>query len=426
MKRFLKDSGTLLSGNLVAQGAAFAAYLLLARLFTPEDFGLYTIFYSYIEVLIILSTCKYELSLVVAESDAEAVRLARATLRLNAVVSVALLAVALVLELTPLGSRSSLALLHHPWCVMLVPPMVFFCGTTRVYTFLCNRHKRYSAIASSEVVTSMGGIASKTLFGLGASALTLLHAIGLPLGTVAGKMAGNLYFRRACRDLMEAHPRQSGAAAAPLLRKHRNFPLYVMPKDFVCSLSANLPFLWLAAYFDEASLGLFSLAVTFTLRPVNLINCAFERVFYADTAQRVRERQPILPDIRRFLLLLNAVAFPLAAIGFWCCEPLFTFLFGQRWVGTGFYVRCLIPWILVMLSANSLMFVSNIFGTQRAEFLFQLALLVLRVAALGAGIAAGDFRLAVLLFSAASTLVLCALLWWYLLQVLRYERSLSH
>ena len=55
--RFIKDSGTLLWGNLVAQGIAFAAYIVLLRLFTPEDFGLCNVFFSYTEVLIILSTC---------------------------------------------------------------------------------------------------------------------------------------------------------------------------------------------------------------------------------------------------------------------------------------------------------------------------------------------------------------------------------
>ena len=75
--RFIKNSGILLSGNALAQGLAFAAYLILLRLFTPDDFGLYNIFYSYLEVLIILSTCKYELSIVVAHNDASAVRIAR-------------------------------------------------------------------------------------------------------------------------------------------------------------------------------------------------------------------------------------------------------------------------------------------------------------------------------------------------------------
>ena len=66
---FIRNSGTLLTGNVVAQGLAFLAYLLLLRLFTPDDFGLCNVFFSYTEVLIILSTCKYEMAIVVAPDD---------------------------------------------------------------------------------------------------------------------------------------------------------------------------------------------------------------------------------------------------------------------------------------------------------------------------------------------------------------------
>ena len=158
MKSFLRDSGTLLSGSLIAQGIAFLAYLVLGRLFTPDDFGLYNIFYSYIEVLIILSTCKYELAIVIADSDDQAAALTRLTLRLNALFSSLLLLIALLLALFHV-TPSSLP----PQLYLLIPPMVFFCGTTRVYTFLFNRYKHYRQIAISEVVTSLGGTLLKIL-----------------------------------------------------------------------------------------------------------------------------------------------------------------------------------------------------------------------------------------------------------------------
>lgn len=414
--RFIKDSGTLVSGHVTAQLIAFAAYPLLTRLFTPEDFGLYNVFYSYIEVFIILSTCKYELSIVTAESEDEARAIARLTLRLNSYVSLLLLTVVLVLTL--LGVHLGPLM---PSLALLIPFMVFFCGTTRVYGFLYNRWKQYRPIATGEVLTSATGVAAKAALGLLAPLMGALHIFGLPLGTIGGKMAGNLYYRLRTGRL--SRPSDEPVPARPLMRKYRNFPLYVMPKEFVSSFSANLPFLWLAAYFDNAAIGLFSLALTFTIRPVRILNNAFESVFYADTAQKVRQGQPIGAPIRKFVLVLNAVALPLMVAGFFYAEPIFTFLLGDEWIGTGYYVRCLVPWLWVMLTANSLMFVSNLFGTQRVDFYFQIALLVLRVAALAIGLHAGDFRLAILLFAAVSALVQLTLTGWYLFQVHRYDRQ---
>ena len=428
MKPFLRDSGTLLTGSVIAQGIAFLAYLVLGRLFTPEDFGLYNIFYSYIEVLIILSTCKYELAIVIANSDDEAARLTRLTLRLNAIFSALLLFIALLLALFHV-TPSSLP----PQLYLLIPPMVFFCGTTRVYTFLFNRYKHYRQIATSEVVTSLGGTLFKILFGLLNTACQLLHTLGLPLGTILGKVAGNIYYRlkieklKMKREISWERPfaRREVSIFNFHLSPYKNFPLYTMPKELVSSFSANLPFIWLSIHFDNALIGLFGLALTFTMRPVGILANAFEKVFYASYSEKVRQQQPLWRDTLRFTLTLNAVVIPVVAVAFLFAEPLFTFLFGDKWIGTGYYVRCIIPWLVVLLSANSLAFVANIFSTQRIDFFFQIAQLLLRVAALWVGISQSNFRLAILLFCAVSTAVQLAQLGWYLIQVHRHDRHLA-
>ena len=415
MKRqpIVKEMGTLLSGNVLAQVVSLLAYFALTRIFPAEDYGLYSIFYSYIEVLIIVSTCKYELAIVAADTDREATAVTRFTLRLNTIVSAALLTVALALWLTGAlpGNFAQLG-----WMVLLIPPMVFFCGTSRVYSFLFNRAHRYGTMALSETVNAAAGALGKIGLGL----LGVLQA-GMPVGTVAGRAIGNLVY---CLKMprLASTPLQEQRDAA---RKHRNYPRYVATKDFVNSFSSNLPFLWLALYFDRADVGLFALALTFTFRPVNILNVAFEQVLYARTAEAVREGRNIGRMIGRFLLGVNAVALPLFVSAWFVAEPVFAFCFGGRWAGCGVYVRALLPWVFLMLSSSSLMFISNVFSTQKTEFGFYLVLLALRVAAIAVGIGCGSFLLAIRIYAAAGALVAASLLLWYLWQVRRYERMLK-
>lgn len=411
-----REAATVVSGNVLAQAVSMLAYLVLTRIFSPSDYALFNIFYSYIEVLVILSTCKYELAVVISHDDRETSSVMRFALRLNTVVSLLLLTLVAVLYFTgnlP-GSFSSLGAI-----VLLIPPMVFFSGSSRVYAALFNRLHRYRLIAAYETTNASAGAVLKALLGL----LGLKQA-GLPLGAVLGQASANLLYRFRMRGT--ALPKTTRAEQLAAARKHRNFPLFVASKDFINSLSSSLPFLWLAMYFDRVDVGLFGLAFTVVFRPVNLINTACERVLYARTAECVRERRSIGPLIRRFLLVVNAVAIPAGIVGWFVAEPLFTFLFGSNWTGCGVYVRALLPWIVLSLSSTSLMFVSNIFSTQRTEFGFYLALLALRVAAIAVGIHAGSFLLAIRLYATAGTLVAASLLVWYLWQVKCYERSLTN
>ena len=317
--------------------------------------------------------------------------------------------------------------------------MVYFSGTSRVYSALGLRTGRFRAIAESDVAGSLSGTVMKLLAGLLAPVLRWLHTYGLPLGTLLGIMVRNAWLRhRAAPLLSTGFAHSSHSQLAPQGRRpqfsifnsqfsiYKHYPLYVMPKEFLSSFSANLPFLWLALYFDNATIGLFSLALTFLQRPVLMVANAMENSFYSDSASRQRQGQPLLRRLSRMTGGLAAVAIPLAAVGFFWAEPLFTFLLGDQWVGTGFYVRCLLPWMVVRLLANSLSFTANLFETQRVDFWLQVAMLLLRVAALAIGIAMHDFRLAILLFCTVSTLVQLVQLLWYLYQLQRHERLLNN
>lgn len=419
---FLRDSFTLLSGNLWAQFIAFLAYVFLTRLFSPEDIGIYTVFYSFIDVLIIVSTCKYELAIVLANNDREATAISRHSLRLNTIISLVLVPLILVLhyagkstgvpQLSFFASQLPIAL--------LIPVMVFFCGTSRVYSQIFNRFRKFGQIAVSEVTGSTSGIIFKILFGLPQLAATVWHTIGLSLGTVLGKIVSNINLRLQLRrfNLPKDITRADRRTAA---EKFHNFPRYTMPKDLVNSLSYNLPFVWLAMYFDKAEVGLFSLALTFTFRPTNILNNVFEKLFYVRVAEKVREGKSIRKDLFRFAKTLNIIALPVFIIGFVFADSIFGFVFGGRWSGCGYYIRCLLPWIYIMLTSTSLMFLSNVFSKQRTEFLFYLVLFALRIGAVMAGILTASFQTGILLFSISGAIVSFALLVWYVSLIRNYE-----
>ena len=259
-----RESATLATGYITAQAISLLAYLLLTRIFSPADYALFNIFYSYIEVLVILSTCKYELAIVGADNETESSAVAHFSLKLNAAVSLLLLTIVATLYLTHSLPGS----------------------TSRIYTSLYNRVRRYRKIAASNIVNAASGALLKVLLGLAG-----LFRVGLPLGTVLGQAVANLVFRFRLSSLQL--PKTTRGQQLDAARRHKNFPLFIASRDLVGCISANLPFLWLALYFDQAAVGLFALALTFTFNPVNMLSSSFERVFYARTAEKVRNRQPI-------------------------------------------------------------------------------------------------------------------------------------
>ncbi len=393
-------------GSAVAQVITLVAYFVLLRIFTPADYGLFTVFFSYIEVLVIASTCKYEMGVVAADTDRGAAALGRFALQLNVLVSLVLLAVLAVLATAGWlpGKFERLG-----WLAILIAPMVLFTGNNRVLSALYNRFHRYRAIAASDIAGAGTGAVLKTVFGLMG-----MHSAGLPAGAVLGQAAANVGYRLGLRKL--PLPQVDAAECRAEARRQRNYPRYVAPKDFVSSFSANLPFLWLALYFDNAAVGLLAIATTFVVRPCHLVCAAFERVLFARTAEAVRDGRPVVGSLLRFVALAEGVAVVVAVVAWFFAEPVMFFCFGDRWVGCGVYIRALLPWAVALAGSLPLMFIPNIFSTQRTEFCIYLGQLALRAGAVVVGILTSDFLLAVRLFAAASALTSFSLTLWYLVQ----------
>lgn len=415
---------TLMSGSMLGQLIALAAYPLVTRLFSPADFGLFTVFYSYVEVLVILATGKYELAFPLTADDSEARALLRHARQRCAVVSgllLALIAILIGCNALPGKTRTLGAI------ALLIPAVVFFTGLARIHSFLFNRYQSYRPIAASSVVSGAVTSGLKIVLGLMSRMLPVLSKLGLPLATVLGQAAANVSYRMQMHRLPVAQqPVPTRETVRKAARKYRNFPLYVLPKDLISSFSANLPFIWLALYFDNAMLGIFSLALTFTFRPVNLVCADMERVLYVRVNNRVTARQPVGRDMLRFLLRVNLVVLPAFLLLFCFAEPLFVWVFGSEWTGCGFYVRWLLPWCYLSFTLFMVTFIPNIFSTQRTEFFFYVVLLLLRIAAMVAGIVRQDFRLAVALYALSGLLVVLALLVWYGRQVYRYDRTVQN
>lgn len=407
----VRNCTTLLSGTAVAQCITFLAYPIIARLYSSEDFGVYTTILSYIDILVILSTARYEQAIMISKDKKEIAAIVKLCRIMCLAVSAIIAIVACII--LAFNEASKLDML-----ILFIPLLVFFNGQYRIYLLLFNKYKEFKQIAFSDISTNISATIFKIIFG----ALEILK-VGLPLGTSLGRIVGNINYRWRIRKISLPQP-DKGCITA-MIKKHRNFPLYSMPKDFINSFSANLPFTLLAIYFDEAYIGLFAMAFTFTFRPMNLINSAYERVLYERISTKYLNHQPIVKDIVRFFGYNYAVLTPLFVIAFIFAQPILTFILGAEWAASATYFRYMLPWIYTMLISSSISFIPNIFATQRTEAIMYLVLFVVRLAALGLGIYADSFRLSILLFCSTGTLFSIILTIWYFRLISAYDKRIQ-
>lgn len=404
---FFRNVATLISGTTLAQVFSVIIYLVLSRIYTEEDFGVFGLYMNILNITIIFSTAKYELSILLPKSDKESVNLLGLSGMISITVSLVLLLMVVILNGTISGWLGSDEISR--W-LYFIPLSTLLVGLFQSFRNYSNREKRYRLIAGANITQSLGN--SLVKLGLG---LVLVGAAGLIFGVVFGQLVGFLVF-------LFVHFRSNRQKAGwirvdemrRLGRKYSLFPRYNMIQGVINNLSGALPVFIFSSYFSMAIAGFYTFGYMVIYRPVNLVANAFYQVMYQRFVEKQHQGAPILREIYLFVRrTIQWLFIPFVVFGF-VAPQLFDFLFKENWMEAGRYAQIMLPWIFMVSLVMPLSFIPDLYRKQRSAMIIDGIRLVLRLGALVTGVVLDSVYAGLALFSGVSTLVMLYSLLWYI------------
>lgn len=376
----LRATFTLLTGGALAQLVPLLLGPVLARLFSPEAFGLFTAFATIAASVAVVACARYEYALPMAHDDAEAAALLSLALRIW--VGVVALSVPLAWVLHAAG-RLAVA-----WAL---PLSVAATGLLQLLMMWSNRAEAYGALAASRFVQYAGAALLQVALGWWlwrGSAAGADAAWALVLGPViAVALAAPLLARTAPAGGWSALWRVPGHAMRSVARRYRDFPLLNTPHAFLGTLQDALAVALLVAWSGEAAAGFWGLALRYLKAPATLVGSAVSQALYPRLAAASADEAPRL--VRQVMALLAVPALGLMALLLVAGPWLFERLFGAPWREAGELARALAPYIAAHFVAAPLAVVTMAWDAQRWAFRLALVGQALFVAALAIGLMQG-------------------------------------
>ena len=397
--RFAIDVLKLVSGATFAQVITVLASPILTRLYPVEAFGVTALFSSITGILGVVVCLRYELSIMLPETDDEAANLLAVSLA--AVVLVSLLTIPIVW----FGGGPLLGLLKAPELspyLWLVPPTVFVAGIFLALNYWNSRTKRFGRLSIARVSSS--SIATATQLGAGfgglASAGSLIGA-SLVGSTVATLVLGGQIWRDD-RSIFKRNINWAGMLQG--LKRHRKFPLFSTWTALINNTSWQLPSFLLAAFFSSTVVGYYALGTRVLRLPMSLIGSALGQVFFqrASVAKIEGDLDTLVEKTFRWLVQIGL--FPmllLTIIG----KDLFVFVFGDPWAEAGVYTQILSIWMFLWFISSPLTTLFSVLEKQEFGLKVNIVKIILRFTALLVGGLLGNARLAILLFGLSGILV---------------------
>lgn len=398
----------LASGSTAAFLIGYVAKIVLLRLYTPAEFGLFEVIIAVAATLLPVASLRYEDAMVLPDDPAEA----RDLFILSTILSAIFVGLTAVAALTVLAHPSVLSGWVPeeavPW-VLAIPVVLLVLRASKILELWLTRRERYGRLATGNVTQSVVMTVVRVVAGLAKTG-----PAGLLGGFVAGHaVAATLFGMEASKDLRRQPGHATWAGLRRVARIHRRFALWSTPATLVAALVTRLPYFLLLVYFTAEVVGLFGQAFNILYVPLALVAGSIGQVFFPRAARarpgaelgalasRVHER---LVLIALFPVLVTASAAP----------DVFEVLFSATWRAAGDYAGWLAGWIVLTAIGSPLTRLFDVLRKQTVDLALTIVLLTATTIALVVGGRSEDVRTTLLLLgtlgaAARALQIVCAL-----------------
>ena len=387
---------TLLSGTLISQIIMLVFIPILTRLYSPQEFGTYSLFLIVIGIIGLISSLKYEQAIVLAKSieDAQALVFLSVLITLG----VTLLVSFVLVLFNDIFIAYFDELSHVIW---VIPIGILLLGLIQILNAFASREQEYKTMSKVRVSNSI------TLVNIQSISKYLFEFDGLILGKLLADFLSlfllvKLYIKKQTIKLKSLSRRRILVNA----KRYENFPKYQSFTVFLNQLSQDIPILLLISLYSPEVAGLYALAIRVLQAPVSLIGGSTATVYYQRASKMFVSGQNIYRlYVKTTISLLKLFIVPFVII-FFFGEELFAFLFGEEWIESGEMSEILIVWILFLFINSPSTRTYSILNLQKLQMILQIFSVAFRFMSIYAGFYFfNDFLISVKLFVVTSVVM---------------------
>lgn len=397
-----RSLGFLVSGTVFSQGLQFAASLLLARLYTPQEFGQYASVLAIATVLGTILAFSYPTAIPLAEDDEESRVVAWLSICL-ATTAASLITVVLVagvlLGVEVMGWRPGW---QHVLFVPLTASAIAAWGTLQF------RQSRLSAFHRVALATSSGATAQVGMqIGLGWLGV---GAPGLSAGYLSGRLvnvAALVKGARLGKPPEFSRLRQAGA-------RWSDMPRWQLPTTVMNLLGTTALTPWVARQYGLDTAGSFAFAFQMLSVPAALVGQAVATILFPRLAEADRGAGIRPEAVERYARLLFSVALPVFLPVLVLGPDLFAVVFGANWKEAGSIAAILSPYLAFTLVSSALSSIPVVKGHLGKILLWATIDSIVRFSAIAFGGATDSALTGFALYSAVGALSVIGYLVWTL------------
>lgn len=323
----LVNTSILISGTAIAQLIPVLLQPILRRYYSPETFGAYSVYLSFVGIFAIIASVKYDLAIILPRRDKDAANIFFLSVIISFVLSILFILVIIIWD------EEILRFVNLPekfkFYLYFVPLGIFFYSFYQSINNWLTRQKAFLPISINKFVRRGVEGAAQIGFKFINSSNGIIY--GDILGHVSNVFSGLWQGKKKGLTVKSFSP----VKIRYLARKYATFPKYNVIPSFMSACSFLLPAIMLNKFYSTEMTGYFDLSKLLLSIPLALISTSISNVLLQSLSEKYRNKTSFKKDLfLMFAIVFSISIFEVLIISFFGIG-LFKFFFGEQWGFSG-------------------------------------------------------------------------------------------
>ncbi|NDQ22586.1 type 8 capsular polysaccharide synthesis protein Cap8K, partial [Staphylococcus aureus] len=360
LNKFIGDSFLMILSSGIAQVILIITTPIITRLYSPTEFGEFTIFSNIAMILIPIINARYDLLIVNTKNDRSANILSQISF---------LISLLILLILIPIFAISAWLYPNFILDFIFIIIMLFLVSLTNIFTNYLNKERKYKVLSLINVFRAGSMALLQIIFGLLAlGSLGLI--IGFSLSYIAGITLGYKTFKKHFNIVRDKEETKA------LFLENKNQLVYSTPSILLNSLSFSVVVFFIGILYTNTEVGIYGMAIRVLGIPVTIISLGLSKIFMQQANDYYIEHGSFRNLLLKFSSILVIVSIILYMPLYLFSEELVNILLGHSWVDAITVIKIVIPLFVIRLIVSTVSLSVIVLQKQQLELILQALFLI--------------------------------------------------
>lgn len=376
--KFFRNVAALLSGKVLEAIVGFGSMPIIARIFTPEVYGVAASIIATTTMLMPLATLSYERGIILTKSSDEEIALTRIVFFSSLCLSILLL---FFLWINKSVSLFTIKPELNAW-LWVVSIYVILRAILLSLEQMMIKRDEFNWLATTGVVNVTVTALIKLIWGVLHGSFVVIFVIAYTVGLLAKICMCTLKIK----DLKKKMKTHLGPKVlASVAKDFSEFPKFQMIGSLFRAAANNLPVILFVSIYSPAVAGVYAMTLRLSRRPLEMFLNSYRTVFLKQSADLQDDITSLRALFLKHTITIAIVGGILFLVLFWLSPKLIPWLLGSKWMDVGGYLQIIMPWLFSLLLSLPSVSVFVVIRKQKIWAQITIITSVLQILAIGGG-----------------------------------------